>query len=251
MDQIAKARAFHALHKTAAPLVLWNIWDAGSAKAVAVAGASALATGSFSVAAARGYGDGEDLPLELALRIARQIVRAVDLPVSVDFEGGYAVAPAEVGAHAARLIETGAIGLNFEDRVVGGKGLHPVEAQAARIAAIRQAADAAGVPFFINARTDVFLQGGDAPVEGLTDEALARAVAYAAAGADGVFVPGLTDLAQVKRISEGQALPVNVMRQAGGAEVVDFAAAGAARISHGPLPYLAAMKTLAGAAVVS
>ncbi len=250
MNQIEKCEAFQALHVKGDPLVLWNIWDAGSAKAVADAGAKAIATGSWSVAAAQGFADGQALPMPDALRVAEQVVSAVDLPVSVDFEGGYAVAPDEVAANVARLIATGAVGLNLEDRVVGGAGLHDVAAQADRIAAVRAAADAAGVPMFINARTDVFFSGSEAPPEDLLDQVLERATAYAQAGADGLFVPGLGDLALIARITDEQSLPVNIMRLGDGMEIAALAEAGVARVSHGPGPYMAAMKTLEAATLV-
>lgn len=250
MGQVEKAKSFAVLHTAGDPLVLWNIWDAGSAAAVAQAGARAVATGSWSVAAAQGFSDGEALPMEAALRTAREIVGAVDLPVSVDFEGGYAVEPAEVGENAAHLIATGAVGLNFEDRVVGGTGLHDIAAQTARIAAIRTAADAVGVPFFINARTDVFFADLPGTPDALMAEAVARAQAYRDAGADGLFAPGLSDLAQIAELSAAQPLPLNVMRMGDKVSVTAYAQAGVARISHGPGPYIAAMKALSSAAVV-
>ncbi|MBD3662510.1 isocitrate lyase/PEP mutase family protein [Sulfitobacter aestuariivivens] len=248
MDQIGKAKAFKALHVKGRPLVLYNIWDAGSAGAVAKAGAPALATGSWSVAAAQGFADGEQLPLVAALRTAREIVQAVDVPVSVDFEGGYAEDPARVGENAVALIETGAVGLNMEDRIVGGKGLHAPDVQAARLAAIRARSDAAGVPFFINARTDVFFSGYEGDAVDLVPEAIARAKAYADAGADGVFLPGLDDLALIAQLCEAIDLPVNVMRLSEAHDIEEIAKTGVARISHGPAPYRAAMKALGAAA---
>ena len=249
MVQSARAEAFRSLHVKGTPLVLWNIWDAGSAKAVAGAGAKALATGSWSVAAAQGFADGEALPLENLLTTAAQIVGAVDLPVSVDFEGGYAASPEGVGRNAAALIATGAVGLNFEDRIVGGKGLYPLADQARRIAAIRQAAEAADVPFFINARTDVFFGGSEGAPDALLEEALERAGAYAAAGADGLFVPGVNDPGLIAQICARQELPVNVMRMKPDTEISALAELGVARISHGPGPYRAAMQALQEAAV--
>ena len=160
MTQSEKARAFAALHVPGKPVILYNVWDAGSAKAVAEAGATALATGSASVAAAHGFTDAEALPLELALANAERVVAAVDMPVTIDFEGAYAVAPEGVAANVAKLAATGAIGCNFEDQVVGGEGLHPIAFQAERIArrGPRSAPD-----FFINARTDIFLQAAHRP----------------------------------------------------------------------------------------
>lgn len=237
---------FAALHVRGAPLVLVNVWDAGSARAVAAAGAKAIATGSASVAAASGFSDAESLPLDLAVANARRIVGAVDLPVSIDFEGGYAVAPDAVASNVALLAATGAIGCNFEDQVIGGSGMHAPEVQAARIAAIRAAT---GPDFFINARTDLFLQ---APSEthdaAKVDAAIARAHAYAAAGASGFFVPGLADLDLLARVCRESPLPVNFMAFPGAPDAAAVAATGVARISHGPFPFRAAMRAVEEAA---
>lgn len=241
-----KARAFAALHRPGDPVVLYNAWDAGSARAVAEAGAKAIATGSASVAAAHGFQDAEKLPLELALANAARVAGAVELPVTIDFEGAYAEEPEAVAANIKRLADTGAIGCNFEDQVIGGEGLHPVDAQAARIRAARSAV---GPGFFLNARTDIFLKTRAATHEpAAIDEALARARAYAEAGASGFFVPGLVDLDQLARICSASPLPVNFMAFPGGPEAASVAAAGVARISHGPFPYKLAMKALKEAA---
>lgn len=237
---------FAALHVRGAPLVLVNVWDAGSARAVAAAGAKAIATGSASVAAANGFSDAESLPLDLAVANARRIVGAVDLPVSIDFEGGYAVAPDAVASNVALLAATGAIGCNFEDQVIGGSGMHAPEVQAARIAAIRAAT---GPDFFINARTDIFLQSAAETHDAAkVDAALARAHAYAAAGASGFFVPGLADLDLLARVCRESPLPVNFMAFPGAPDAAAVAAAGVARISHGPFPYRAAMRAVEEAA---
>lgn len=240
-----KARRFAVLHRKGEPLILFNAWDAGSARAVAEAGASAIATGSWSVAAAQGYADGEAMPLDLALANLARIAVAVDLPVTVDFEGGYASEPAAVAANVGAAARAGAVGCNFEDRVVGGEGLHPLEAQAARIAAIRAAV---GDLFFLNARTDVFLH---APLEhhgDLVDEALERGRAYAGAGASGLFVPGLADEILIARICEQSALPVNVMVWKGTPPLKRLAELGVARISHAGAPWRIAMDALKQAA---
>lgn len=243
MNQSDKARQFHALHVKGAPLVLYNIWDAGSAKALAEAGAPALATGSWSVAAAHGLGDGQALPLEMALQTAGEIVAATDLPVSIDFEGAYGEAPEAVARNVGALIEKGAIGLNFEDQIIGQDGLFSAEAQAARIAAARSASD---VPFFLNARTDVFLKypsGVDHP--GQLDEAIARAEAYAEAGADGFFVPGLCDLGLIADLCSAVRLPVNIMAMGDKTpSIPELSGAGVARVSFGPAPYRLAMQDL-------
>ena len=242
----AAFEAFTALHLRGAPLILFNAWDAGSARAIAGAGAKAIASGSWSVAAAHGLADGEALPIDAALANAAEMVAAVDLPVSIDFEGGYAVAPDEVAANMARLAATGAIGCNFEDGVVGGSGLHAIEAQQARIRASREAA---GAEFFINARTDIFLSNPpETHDDAKTDEAIARGRAYAEAGANGFFVPGLVDLTLLARICEAVPLPVNAMAFPGAPSAADFTSAGVARISHGPGPYRLAMQAVEEAA---
>ncbi len=243
-NQQEKAENFAALHVKGAPLVLHNIWDAGSAKAVAQGGAKAIASGSWAVAEAQGYGDGQELPLADVLRTARQIVNAVDLPVSVDFEGGYGIDPNEVAGNLRALLDTGIVGINFEDRIVGGAGLHAQDDQVARIAALRSAAESAGVALFINARTDVFFQDDAAPHADLMEDAIARAKAYADAGASGVFVPGLGDMGLITRLSAEQPLPVNILRLDEALEIADLVKCGVGRVSHGPGPYIAAMQSL-------
>lgn len=246
MTQADRARAFAALHRPGDPLILYNVWDAGSAKAVAEVGAAAIATGSASVAAAHGFHDAEALPLDLAIANAERIVAAVDLPVTIDFEGGYAVDPEPLAANVARLARTGAVGCNFEDQVIGGSGLHPVEVQAERIRAAR---GAVGADFFINARTDIFLKAKQETHDAaMVEAALERARAYAEAGASGIFVPGLADLRLLERLCAASPLPVNFMAFPGAPSAGDVAATGVARISHGPFPYRLAMRALAEAA---
>src|SRR5439155_6515022 len=166
----SKFETFAALHVPGNPVILYNIWDVGSALAVVAAGAKALATGSHPVGDASGFGDGQRVPLEFVLDNARRIVKAVELPVTIDFEGGYAVEPEEVARNVARLKETGAVGCNLEDQVIGGEGLHPLELQVKRIAAIRRAV---GDEFYINARTDLFLKT-QSQGEALIDDVIER-----------------------------------------------------------------------------
>jgi 2-methylisocitrate lyase-like PEP mutase family enzyme len=240
----SKFETFAALHVPGDPVILYNAWDAGSARAIAEAGAKAIATGSASVAQAHGYDDAEALPLALALANAERVVASVDLPVTIDFEGAYAVAPDEVAANMERLAATGAIGCNFEDQIVGGEGLHAVAVQAERIAAARAAV---GAGFFINARTDIFLKSRDHD-EAKVDAAIERAAAYAQAGASGFFAPGLADLNLLERLCAAAPLPVNFMAWPGTPPAAEIAAAGVARISHGPFPWKLAMQALKAAA---
>ncbi|WP_323776473.1 isocitrate lyase/phosphoenolpyruvate mutase family protein [Leisingera sp.] len=240
MTYSERAAAFAALHQPGNPVVLYNIWDAGSAKAIAGAGAAALATGSHPVAAAQGFADGEQIPLEFVLGNAERIIAATGLPVTIDFEGGYARAPEQLTANVKRLAETGAVGLNFEDQVVGGDGFYSIEEQARRVAAVR----AASADIFVNARTDLFLKEKDASKHaGLLSEALERGAAYAEAGASGFFVPGLTDPELIAGVCEASTLPVNTMMR--GITLETARQAGVARASYGPIPHARLMQVLA------
>jgi len=247
--QNEKARAFHSMHKAGDPLVLFNVWDAGSAKAVAAAGAQAIATGSWSVAAANGFDDGERIPLDLALANLRRIVDATALPVTIDLESGYGRTPEDVGRTLAAAIQAGAIGCNLEDSFPETGKLRDPADQVERLTRARAAADSASIAVFINARTDVFFQDPPAAHDAaMVDAALARAHAYAGAGADGLFVPGLADEALIARVVKGSPLPVNIMVGPGTPPLARLAALGVARVSHGPGPYLAAMESLRQAA---
>ncbi|WP_412025225.1 isocitrate lyase/PEP mutase family protein [Burkholderia cepacia] len=247
MSSNEKGAVFRSLHRAGQPLTLFNVWDAGSARAVADAGAVALATGSWSVAVANGFVDGEQMPRALMMEVLARIARATDLPVTVDLESGYGERPEDVAETIALSIEAGAIGCNLEDSFPATGELRDVEAAAARLAAARQEADRTGADYFINARTDVFFKApADTHDERLLDETLKRARAYAAAGADGLFVPGLRSPALIRQLTAASPLPVNVMRVSDTPTLAELADYGVARISHGPYPYLQAMKTLAG-----
>jgi methylisocitrate lyase len=247
--QDSAARLFHALHVRGQPLVLFNAWDAGSARAVADAGAQAIATGSWSVAAAHGFADGENLPRGFAMENLRRIIEAVALPVTVDLESGYGETPEAVGATVVAAVAAGAVGCNVEDSFPADGSLRDSAAQVTRLAAARRAADAAGVALFINARTDVFFQAPAAAHDAaMVDAALERARAYAAAGASGLFVPGVVAENLIARIADASPLPVNIMAMPGVPSRGRLAELGVARISHGPGPYRGAMQWLTAAA---
>jgi 2-methylisocitrate lyase-like PEP mutase family enzyme len=250
--QHAKADAFHALHVIGDPLVLFNIWDAGSAKQVAIAGAKALATGSHSVAGALGYDDGEQAPLNVVIDNIARIVSATTLPISLDFEGAYAVAPQGVAANTKAALQTGVVGFNFEDQIVDGESLYSIAVQAARIAAMRGACDDLGVNAYINARTDIFLKAPhETHNQSMVDHAIERALAYHKAGASGLFVPGLRDAALIAQVTAQSPMPVNVMAVDGGLDKAALAELGVARISHGPRPWNKAMAFLKDNAVAA
>ena len=235
---------FAALHVPGDPVVLYNIWDVGSALAVVAAGAKALATGSHPVGDAQGFGDAHQVPIDYALDNAARIVAAVELPVSVDFEGAYSADPDLGAANVARLKATGAVGCNFEDQVVGGEGIHPLELQIRRIAAIRAAV---GDDFFINARTDLLIKNKIID-DALIGEAIERGKAFADAGASGFFVPRISDPRHIERVVREVPLPLNAIAFPGAPPKAEWASAGVARISHGPFPHKALMAQLTEAA---
>jgi 2-methylisocitrate lyase-like PEP mutase family enzyme len=239
----AAIEVFRKLHVPGDPLILVNIWDAGSARAVAGAGAKAIATGSYGVAGALGHDDGEDLPLGVALANLGHIRRVTDLPVTIDMESGYGDTPAQVGASVAQARAAGAAGINMEDRLPGQSALLPIAEATARYRA------AADTGLFVNARCDVF-RGQDAAANGdaLVAATLERARAYADAGASGLFVPFLADARLIGAICAGAPLPVNILHSPAAPTHRELAALGVARISHGHLPWAAAMAWLAGQA---
>jgi 2-methylisocitrate lyase-like PEP mutase family enzyme len=248
-DLKAKAEQFQALHVPGRPLVLFNAWDAGSAKAVAASGAAAIATGSWGVAAANGYADGENLPLELALANLERIAATVTLPVTVDLESGYGAHADAVAATVKRAIQAGAIGANLEDWNPETGTIRSASEQAQRLAAARAAASSLDLPFFINARTDLFLRADPASHDdAMVDEAVARARAYAEAGASGFFVPFLADPRLIARMVAESPLPINIMVTDSTPTLKQMAELGVARVSHGAGPYRQMMKALEQAA---
>lgn len=248
-DQARKAERFRGLHIPGKPLVLFNIWDAGSARAVASGGAKAIATGSWSVANANGFADGEYTPLALAIDNLRRIVGATQLPVTVDIESGYGGTPEAVGETVTLAIDAGAVGCNLEDSFPANGQLRETIDQTHRIRSARQVADAAKIRFFINARTDIFFQQPpEQHNDAMVSAALDRAHAYAEAGADGLFAPGLVDVVLIARLVEESPLPLNIMVGELTPPLRKLAENGVARVSHGAGPYLIAMKRLEEAA---
>lgn len=248
-NQNEKALQFHALHTPGRPLVLFNCWDAGSAKAIAAGGARAIATASWAVAAANGYPDGEHLPLDLAIGNAARIASAVDLPVSVDLESGYGADPAAVAATVTRAIQAGAVGCNLEDADPANGAIRSPQDQARRLAAARGAASELAVAFFINARADAFLQAApETHSVAMLEETIRRAHLYAENGASGLFVPGLVDAELIAQLVRATPLPVNLMHSTSLPPPAVLADLGVARVSHGPGAYLKMMKALEAAA---
>jgi 2-methylisocitrate lyase-like PEP mutase family enzyme len=219
------ATGFHALHADGL-LRLANAWDAGSARLAQAAGARAVATSSAAVAWAHGWQDGDRLPVELLLATTRAIAGATVLPVTVDIEGGYSDDPARVGELVAAVLQAGAVGINIED------GAKDPALLCAKIAAARAAADAAGVALYINARIDTWLRGL-APAGRRVEETLARAARYRAAGASGLFAPGVVDEAEIAALVAGTDMPVNVLAWTGLPDARRLEQLGVRRLSAG------------------
>ena len=219
-----KAATFRALHTGPDILVLPNAWDAGSAKLMETLGAKAVATSSAAVAWSHGYADGHHMPVETAVQAVREAVRVLSVPLTADIEGGYSDDPKAVGETAARVIDAGAVGINLEDG--GGSA----ELLAAKIEAVRAAADKAGIALFINARADVYLRRlaeGEAAVA----ETLRRAALYRAAGADGLFAPGVAEAGHIETLARECGLPLNVMAMPGVPLAAELQKLGARRLS--------------------
>jgi 2-methylisocitrate lyase-like PEP mutase family enzyme len=249
MTQKEKAELFKSLHVNGSPVILFNIWDAGGARTVAQAGAKAIATGSWSVAASHGFDDGESIPLSLVLANLKRIADSVSIPVTLDFETGYATDLSGLKENIRAVIAAGAIGINFEDRIIGANDLQTIEDQSARIKAVREAADETSIPLFINARTDVFLKTYPAKHdEGQLEEALQRAAAYAEAGASGLFAPGLRDPDLIQKLCDRSSLPVNILALPDTPPTKTMAQLGVARISYGAAPYRQMAQALTEAA---
>ncbi len=236
------ARSFDAMHVPGDPLILVNVWDAISAKVVASApGVRAIATASHAISAAHGVPDGEGLDVDTALSVAELVVRSVKLPVTIDFERGYAADAAGVEANVARLIGTGAVGLNLEDSL-DGTAMRPFEDSVVRVAAARAAAEEAGVPIVINARVDSLSRGES------VEQAVERANAYLRAGASVIFMLGLRTEELVKRAVAEVDGRVSTISSTGSVPLAALARLGIARVSFGPYSQALAMAHLHQAA---
>ncbi|MFI6421698.1 isocitrate lyase/phosphoenolpyruvate mutase family protein [Streptomyces sp. NPDC050842] len=221
-----RARLFRSLHTSPAPLALANAWDVASARVIEAAGAPAIATTSAGVAWSLGSPDGDVLTRDRALDLVARVVAAVAVPVTADIEGGYGNDATGVAETVAGVLAAGAVGVNIED------GTRPPGELASRLAVARQTADRAGADLFLNARIDTFLFGLGDP-ETRLKETLARARVYVDAGADGIFVPGVTDADTIAALAGGISVPLNVMAGPGAPTVAELGALGAARVSLG------------------
>lgn len=243
MEQTGQAERFRALHAHR-PLVLPNAWDASSARVIELAGAAAIATTSAAVAWTYGRPDGQRLTRDEMLRAVRLIVGAVSVPVSADLESGYGSGtPGDVTETVRGVVDAGAAGVNLEDSRGGDQPLFTIEEQVERLRAARGMVTAAGTDLVINARTDTFLAQVGTPAECL-EQAIRRGNAYLAAGADCVFVPGVTDGATIGSLARGIEGPLNILMKPGTPSVPELVRLGVARVSLGPYIAQAALATV-------
>lgn len=217
---------FRDLHFGLEPLLLPNAWDAGSARLIAHAGAKAIATTSAGVAWSLGYPDGDLLPVRLLTGAVTAIARVIDVPLSVDMEGGYSGDLDSVEEIVGALLAAGAAGINLED------GAGTPDLLCAKIERARRAGQRAGVDVFINARTDVYL-AGLAPEERRVEETLSRAGKYREAGADGIFVPAVVRPEDIRIIASSAGLPLNVLAVPGLPGLTELTGLGVKRLSAG------------------
>jgi 2-methylisocitrate lyase-like PEP mutase family enzyme len=225
-----KAARLRALHVPGEPLVLPNAWDVASARIVESAGFPVVATSSFATARILGYEDGEEAPVEDVLAAAARIARAVSVPVTVDFERGYGLAPDEL---VERFAATGAVGMNLEDSDPPSGEMIDAAEQADFLAAVRSAAESAGLDLVINARTDSFLQRAGSPEEQLAGS-IDRSKRYLEARVDCVYPIAAADPDDIRALVDGIAGPVNVGYGRGKLSLAELAELGAARVSFGP-----------------
>jgi 2-methylisocitrate lyase-like PEP mutase family enzyme len=242
-DRAAQFRDRHT-DSDAGTLVLPNSWDAASTLLFEQAGFEAVGTSSAGVAASMGVPDGEHLSRAEMLAVVERISHTVGVPVSADIEAGYGDSPADVSETIRRTIDAGAVGVNLEDGTDDPAGpLDDVEGHAAKIRAARDAADDAGVPLVINGRTDVFWrEAGDEADR--VDRAIQRANAYADAGSDCLFVPGVTDAATIEALVDGIDGPLNVLGGPGAPPVPELGDLGVGRVSVGSGPMRATLARL-------
>jgi 2-methylisocitrate lyase-like PEP mutase family enzyme len=242
--QRTKAENFRALHRGPKVLVLANVWDVAGSRILEMSGAPAIATSSGGVAFAQGYADGEEISREEMLEVVARIAKAVRVPVTADVEAGYGERPEDAAATARAVIEAGAVGMNFEDaKDDPANPLTELPLQLERIAAIREAGRAAGVPLVLNARTDVYLKNVGAP-ESRYDEVVRRLAAFRDAGADCVFAPGLHDAVTIGRLARDLGCPLNILAGPGAPPIPELQMLGVARVSLGSSVMRATLGTL-------
>ncbi|MBC2192269.1 isocitrate lyase/phosphoenolpyruvate mutase family protein [Listeria sp. FSL L7-0229] len=230
-----------SLHELPTPLILYNCWDVASARAIQQGGAPVIATSSYAIAESLGVVDGEHLTFDEMLFVITRIAMNVNLPLTVDIESGYASDLEELAQNIKRLLAIGVCGMNLEDQLIGSTNptLCNTEEQCDKIKTIKETAAKMSTDIFVNTRTDVFFQGRE-ETEDLVEEAINRAEAYKAAGADAIFIPGLLSPKLIRAFVEKSPLPVNVMMMDGMLSSAELQKIGVKRISYGPFGFFRA-----------
>lgn len=217
---------FKSLHQQSSPFIVGNVWDAHSAQLAEKAGFKGLGTSSHAIANALGYADGQNISVEEILFMVERIVKAVEIPVSVDFEAGYSSDPEEVAAYVKQLVDVGVVGINLEDGVVvdGARRMEDPKVLAHKIKAIKAVTNV-----FINARADTYTTKHDDAL----GESIHRAQRYAEAGADGIFIPLIEKEEDIKALLAAVSLPLNVFATPQLPSYESLGALGVKRISYG------------------
>ena len=234
MSQAAKAQQFLSLHTNGNLLILPNVWNPIGARMLQAKGYPAVATASAAIAESLGYSDGEQLKLDTMLDMVARIVRSVEVPVTADFEAGYADSLEGLQENISRLLDTGAVGINFEDSFDDSAHLRSIAEQVERIKAVREAAERKGVHLVINARADSFFAEGFTSNEERIEDVVTRLNAYIQAGADTTYPVGCGDKETLKVLRKRISAPINVLATAKTASLKELQELGINRVSFGP-----------------
>jgi 2-methylisocitrate lyase-like PEP mutase family enzyme len=229
-----KAATFKELHYSGKILVLPNVWDPLGAMVLENLGYKAIATASASIALTNGYRDGENIPFGEVVAVHKRIVNSVSIPVTADIESGYESTNSTLKENIKRLLDTGIAGINFEDSKKDKPELVNINEQCEKISLIKEVVGQNGSGLFINARTDVYLKGGNGPEEEKFEEIIRRGNAYKTAGADGFYPMILRDKEKIKRIIEEVNLPINLLLISGLPDFEELQKMNLARLSLGP-----------------
>lgn len=243
-EQSLKAKTFHRLHQQSSTFVLPNAWDVISAKMFEECGFKAIGTTSAGIAASLGYLDGQSIPLNKMVETIENIAKSVNVPVSADIEAGYGQTVEEVLETVKAVAAAGAIGINLEDGTGDpNRPIFDITSQVEKITAIKELSESRNMPLFINARTDLYwLNIGDSSTR--LQEAIKRAKAYQDAGADCIFIPGLTDRKIIKRIREEISCPINLLVDPEMPSLSELSGIGIERLSCGSVPFRATLTFL-------
>lgn len=243
-DQLTKAKKFHDIHKQATTFVLPNAWNAISAKVFEERGFPAIGTTSAGIATSLGYADGQDLPFEKLIETIASITRAVNIPVSADIEAGYGFTIDEIVANVTEVIAAGAVGINIEDGTGDAEDpISDITVQVENIEAIKELSDTLNASLFINARTDMYWGNVGEP-EARLEETVRRAKSYVKAGANCIFIPGMTTIEEIKTIRKEISVPINLLVNPNLPPLTDLSAIGIERVSCGSAPFRATVTLL-------